>query len=57
MMPRKRVQKYTTISLPVYVVEKLRKFGEFGDTWITLFDKMMIDVEEARKIKERYRLN
>ena len=47
-MPRKRVQKYSTISLPMYMIDKLRKFGEFGDTWITVFDKMIKDVDEAR---------
>jgi len=55
-MPRKRVNKYTSISIPQYMVDKLRKFGKFGDTWISVFDKMIKEVEDARKIKERYRL-
>jgi hypothetical protein len=55
-MPRKRVQKYSTISLPMYMIDKLRKFGEFGDTWITLFEKIIKEVDEAKGIKERYGL-
>jgi len=38
------------------MIEKLRSFGKFGDTWITVFEKMIKEVEESKSIKDRYGL-
>lgn len=56
-MPKQRKIGYTTIGIPIYLRDKLRRYGSFGDTWTDLLENLMNEVEEARKIKERYRLS
>jgi hypothetical protein len=55
-MPRKKKMGYTTIGIPIYVRDKLKKYGEFGESWTVLFERLMQEVDDAKRIKEKYRL-
>ena len=54
-MPRKRKIGYTTIGVPIYVRDRLKEYGKFGEGWGDLFLRLMKEVDEAQRIKERYR--
>ena len=55
-MPRKRRHIWSTISLPQWVIDKLKTYGEFGESWPDLMLKLMQEVDEAKLIKARYKL-
>lgn len=55
-MPRKRRLTWTTVSIPEYVKKKLASYGDFGESWADLLLRLLEDVEESKKIKERYGL-
>ena len=56
IMPRKRKTGWTTIGVPMYVRDKLKEHGKFGESWTDLFERMLQEVDDAKKLKERYRL-
>lgn len=47
---------YTTIGIPIYVRDKLKSYGNFGESWSDLFVRLMQEVDDANKIKDKYRL-
>ena len=55
-MPKKRKMGYTTVGIPVYVRDRLKQYGNFGESWTDLLLRLLQEVEDARKIKERYKL-
>ncbi len=55
-MPRKRKTGYTTIGIPLYVRDRLKKYGEFGESWADLFVRLLREIDDAKRIKERYKL-
>jgi len=55
-MPRKRKVGYTSISVPIHIKERLKEYGEFGESWTELFTKMMNEIDTLRLMKARYRL-
>ena len=55
-MPRKRRVGYTSIGIPIYLKERLKEYGEFGESWTDLLLRMMKVIDEAKLLKARYRL-
>lgn len=53
-MPRDRKVGYTTIGIPVHIRNRLKGYGEFGESWADLFDRMMKEIEEYRIMKQKY---
>lgn len=55
-MPRKRRVGYTSIGIPIYLKERLKEYGEFGESWADLLLRMMKENDEAKLLKARFRL-
>ena len=53
-MPRQRKIGYTTIGIPISTRDRLKDYGEFGESWDDLFLRLLGEVEDYRKMKERY---
>jgi len=53
-MPRRRKVGYTTIGIPIYIRDRLKEYGEFGESWADLFDRMMKEIDEYRIMKQKY---
>jgi len=53
-MVRKRRHKWTTISLPIHVKEDLEDYGRKSESWGDLFIRLMKDVEDYNRMKQRY---
>jgi hypothetical protein len=54
-MPRKRKYQWSTISLPAHLIEELKEYGHFGESWPDLMKRLMKNSDDLVRLKERYR--
>lgn len=55
-VPKSKRSGYTTIGIPIYLRDKLKEYGDFGESWADLLTKLLNEVDDAKKIKDRYKL-
>jgi len=55
-MPKKKRTGWTTIGIPIHVRDGLKEYGTFGETWADLLERLIREVDESKRLKERYRL-
>ena len=55
-MPRKRRVGYTSIGIPIHLKERMKEYGEFGESWTDLLTRLLKEIDEGRLLKARFKL-
>jgi len=55
-MGRKKSIGWTTIPVPMWVRDKLASYGTKRESWWRVIIRLLEEVEDARRMKEKYKL-
>ena len=55
-MGRKKTMGWTTIPVPMWVRDKLASYGTKRESWWKVIIRLLEEVEDARRMKEKYKL-
>jgi hypothetical protein len=55
-MTKQRKEGWTSISLTLHTKKRLQEYGRMEESWNDLFERMMKELDEAKLMRERYRL-